>query len=338
MDFLKKNKPVAIGIGIILIILVVFLVRGKNDKSAKGDEKVVATGRRGRRGSSTKKPATKKKKVKSRKKNKGKKVAGKKAPRINLKLTIKDIPQINNKELIVAREKGELIGNFDYTFKYNPYEDWEVRIYLSDTDGDGIPDKEDPDIDDDGYSNEQEKLAGTDPYNYRSHPVESEEDEKIENAEQNDSKIEMSDEEKRKLTEEKAEEDEGERWNTVVKNYNYKGTMGMKNTRLAIFKDSTTEDVLLRRINEEIPDTKYKVVKIKTNSVVLLDTKSGKEKELFSKTEAKEKSSGNAPTGNLTPASTTQNNNQAKAGKATAPPPKAASAPSGELPPLPIAK
>ncbi len=298
MDFLKKNKPVAIGIGIVLIILVVFLVRGRGGKKEAGEDEQKQTtgrrGRRGRRGSTSSKPATTSKKAAPKKSSrtkkgaKGKKDPKKAAPKINLRLTINDIPQINNKELIVAREKGELIRNYDYTFQYNPYEDWEVRIYLSDTDGDGIPDKEDSDIDDDGYTNEQEIAAGTDPYDYRSHPVVAVEDSKIEKTTEEEKKVEISDEEKRRLSEEKKEEEAKKRWDTIVKNYNYKGTMGMKNSRLAIFKDSTSGDVLLRRINEEIPGTNYKVSGIKNNSVVLLDTESGKEKELFSKTEVKE--------------------------------------------------
>jgi hypothetical protein len=40
-----------------------------------------------------------------------------------------------------------------------------------DTDGDGIGDNSDPDIDGDGWTNEEEKAAGTDPYDRLSFPV-----------------------------------------------------------------------------------------------------------------------------------------------------------------------
>jgi len=43
-----------------------------------------------------------------------------------------------------------------------------------DTDGDGVGDNADPDIDGDGYSNEEEKAAGTDPYDPLSFPEERE--------------------------------------------------------------------------------------------------------------------------------------------------------------------
>ena len=297
MDFLKKNKALAIGIGVALLLIIILLSRGKKTTKASSSEKTASSSRtsrrryRGsrRRGRSSLRKKTSRRSSRSsrrgrRGRSKSKKEpakAKKKVKKINYNLTIADIPSVNNKELIEKRIKGELIKSYDYTYLYNPYEDWLERIYMQDTDGDGIPDNKDPDIDDDGFSNEEEIKAGTDPYDYRSHPKvkkkKTEENKKEVKAEKKKEEKKLTPEERKQL---KLKEEE-KKWNAIVKNYSYKGTFGLKYQRIAIFKDANSGEVILRKKGDTIPGTKMLIYDVTDKSVVLKNMETGNKKEIF---------------------------------------------------------
>ena len=151
-----------------------------------------------------------------------------------------------------------------------------VRIYLVDTDGDGIPDKDDPDDDDDGFTDEEELKAGTDPKDYRSHPQikkkeQPKKGEKEKGKEKTQTQTSQIQPQKKKITREEA----------ILRNYAYKGVFGFRTSRIAILKDLKTGSVILKREGENIPGTKFIIKKVEPGKITVLNIDSGKTKDIY---------------------------------------------------------
>jgi len=288
-EALKKYKIPLIIVGILLVFLIGRKIfSGKKKKKKVKKEKTATRRPRRRRRTRLSRSFTKKRGRKGKKKKGKGKDEKKKRPR----LTIDTVGDIVNKEVILARRKGVSDEDYPYTYEFNPFVDWLVRLeQMRDTDGDGVPDYKDNDDDDDGFTDEEELAAGFDPKDFRSHPKRRKTKPKSPQniLSQKQSEIKSTSIKPVITKSETKPSQTSKKIGFEQVDIEYKGLFGIVNSqdKIAIIakKTETGQEIVLKRPGEMIEGTPYEVKDADEFKLKLIDLDTGKEKIIFVKVE-----------------------------------------------------